>query len=301
MSRAALVLLACLLAGISLVYAKPISENDFWLLVEQTEQALAQPQPSLEALRQQWATVDAVQIDGTSITLDLAWINDALASDSADQRQQLSRYLNALLDYHRQQINQPNDGGASLAELDKVLSDPRFQYARMEPTALPTSTPDETNPTESATAPADGSLPGQLVLLALGVIAVVLVLTYVARIISVQGAELKIASSDDDPTNFAEARDRAANYEAAQDYRAAIRYLYLSSLLLLDEHNLIRYDPSLTNREHLRQIAAKPQLFDALRQVINTFEDVWYGFQPVDDSLYQAYRRHIDQLRQLIS
>ncbi len=300
MSRIALVLFACLIAGIGLARAAPVSENDFWLLVERTDQALAQPQPSLEALRQQWAAVDSVLIDETPITLDLAWIRDALASDSADQHQQLERYLGALLDYHQQQILRPGDGGASLPALDKVLSDPRFQYGQIEPTPLPTTTPDQPRPAESNVSPA-GSLPSQLIMIALGVIAVVLVLTYVARAINVQSAELKAASSEDDPTNFAEARERAETYEAARNYRAAIRYLYLSSLLLLDEHNLIRYDPSLTNHEHLRQIAAKPQLFDALRQVINTFEDVWYGFRPVDDAVYQAYRRHIDQLRQLIS
>jgi hypothetical protein len=300
MTRTALILLACLMIGAKLSYARPIDEDQFWRLVEQTDQALAQAQPTLEALRQQWSTVDTVEINGTALTLDLAWIKDALSSKNTSEQQQLRRYLNALLDYHARQRRPSANSGASLSALDKVLSDTRFQYAQIEPTPLPTSAP-ETTPSDPISAPAQASLPSQLVLIALGMIAVVLVLSYVARSINVQSAELRAGSADEDPTSFAEARERAENYEAVQNYRAAIRYLYLSSLLLLDEHNLIRYDPSLTNREHLRQIAAKPQLFDALRQVINTFEDVWYGFQPVDDALYQAYRRHIDQLKQLIS
>ncbi len=300
MSRAALILLSCLIVGIRLADAQPIDEDQFWLLVAQTDQALGQSPPNLDALRQRWAAVDAVEINGEAVTLDLAWIIDALSSENPAQQQQLRHYLAALLDYHAQQHNSP-DGGASLAALEEVLSDARFQYAQIEPTPLPTAAPNESSPSESAPAPQEVSLPGQIILIALGVLVVILVLSYVARSINLQGAELKAGSSDEDPTNFAEARQRAENYEAAQNYRAAIRYLYLSSLLLLDEHNLIRYDPSLTNREHLRQIAAKPQLFDALRQVINTFEDVWYGFQPVDDALYQTYRHHIDQLRQLIS
>ncbi|MEO8396996.1 MAG: DUF4129 domain-containing protein [Chloroflexota bacterium] len=300
MIRTALVLLACLIVGVRLSYAQPIDEAKFWLLVEQTQQTLAQPQPNLDVLRQKWAAVAAVEIDGKAVTLDLAWITDGLSSGNTAQQPQLRHYLSALLDYHAQQHNSP-DGGASLAALDKVLSDARFQYAQIEPTALPTAAPDTAPQSQPASEPEQVSLFGQIAMIALGIVGVILVLSYVARSINVQGAELKAGGSDEDPTNFAEARERAENYEAARNYRAAIRYLYLSSLLLLDEHNLIRYDPSLTNREHLRQIAAKPQLFDALRQVINTFEDVWYGFQPVDDALYQAYRRHIDQLRQLIS
>jgi hypothetical protein len=36
------------------------------------------------------------------------------------------------------------------------------------------------------------------------------------------------------------------------DYRTAVRYLYLSLLLLLEEHGLLRYDRPLTDREYLQ-------------------------------------------------
>ncbi len=298
MTRTILILLACLMVGVSMVYAKPIDEGAFWRLLQQTDQALAQIQPDLDALRQQWAGIDSVQVDGATITLDLAWINDALANGNPAQIEKLRRYIEALLNDHAHQTTPPGNSGASLAALKQVLNDSRFQYAQITPTPLPTPEPSQS--TSSAPASDSASLPSQIILIVLGVIAVVVVLSFIARSINVQSAELK-TSAGEDPTNFAEARERADNLEAARDYRSAIRYLYLSSLLLLDEHRLIHYDASLTNREHLRQISAKPQLFEALRQAINTFEDVWYGFQPVDEDFYQQYRRSIDHLRQLIT
>ncbi len=91
----------------------------------------------------------------------------------------------------------------------------------------------------------------------------------------------------------------AVRSEASQDYRAAIRYLYLSSLLTLDERGLIRYDRTLTNREHLRQVADNQPLFDLLRPIVNVFDRVWYGFAPVDAALYQDFRQNVERLTQL--
>jgi hypothetical protein len=95
------------------------------------------------------------------------------------------------------------------------------------------------------------------------------------------------------------ARERAAESEAASDYRNAVRYLYLSSLLMLDERGLIHYDRTLTNREHLRQVADRTQVAEALRPVVNTFDDVWYGFAPINETLYQQFRHDVEQLRRL--
>ena len=84
-----------------------------------------------------------------------------------------------------------------------------------------------------------------------------------------------------------------------RDYRSAIRYLYLASLLMLDEHGLIHYDRTLTNREHLRQVAGDPELADALRPVVETFDDVWYGFASVNETIYQEFRANVERLRNM--
>jgi hypothetical protein len=77
-----------------------------------------------------------------------------------------------------------------------------------------------------------------------------------------------------------------------------VRYLYLSSLLILDEHGVLRYDRSRTNREYLRSVSSKPELAKPLSDVIDVFDRVWYGYDSVDDETYQSYVKHVDELRE---
>lgn len=84
----------------------------------------------------------------------------------------------------------------------------------------------------------------------------------------------------------------------AGDYRTAVRLLYLSTLLLLEERKLLRYDRTLTNREYLRQVADNPSLVGALRPVVDTFDEVWYGQVEPDAGGYEAYARQVDRVRE---
>jgi hypothetical protein len=91
---------------------------------------------------------------------------------------------------------------------------------------------------------------------------------------------------------------RAQALSMQGDYRSAIRYLYLSSLLLLDEQGLLRYDRSRTNREYLRSVSSRPELANPLRAVIDVFDRTWYGFEDVDEETYKSYVQHVDELRE---
>ena len=82
------------------------------------------------------------------------------------------------------------------------------------------------------------------------------------------------------------------------DYRTAVRYLYLSSLLVLDEQGLLRYDRSRTNREYLRSVSSRPELAIPLRKVIDVFDRVWYGFEAVDENTYKSYVQQVEELRE---
>lgn len=93
------------------------------------------------------------------------------------------------------------------------------------------------------------------------------------------------------------ALERADQYATGGDYRTAVRYLYLSALLLLEERGLLRYDRTLTNREYLRSIAHKPELAVVLRDVIEVFDRVWYGFQPLAAAEYSEYARRVEALK----
>lgn len=113
-----------------------------------------------------------------------------------------------------------------------------------------------------------------------------------------------IATSKIEEDEFAEgfltadlALKRADEFSTGGDYRTAVRYLYLSTLLLLEEGGALRYDRTLTNREYLRTIAHKPHLAAILRNVIDVFDRVWYGFQPISKSSYDEYARQVDSLK----
>ncbi len=91
---------------------------------------------------------------------------------------------------------------------------------------------------------------------------------------------------------------RAETLSTEGDYRNAIRYLYLSSLLVLDERGVMRYDRSRTNREYLHSISSRPELAKPLHDVIEVFDRVWYGFEAVDETTYKSYVEHVEELRE---
>ncbi|HMP39410.1 MAG TPA: DUF4129 domain-containing protein [Roseiflexaceae bacterium] len=93
------------------------------------------------------------------------------------------------------------------------------------------------------------------------------------------------------------ALDRAGDHAASGDYRTGMRYLYLSALLWLDEHGALRYDRALTNYEHLAQLNERPELRRRLAPVIETFDRVWYGHAPLDETAFSMFRGQIEQLR----
>lgn len=99
--------------------------------------------------------------------------------------------------------------------------------------------------------------------------------------------------------SVSEAVKRAQALAAAGDYRYAMRFLYLSTLLWLDEHRLVRYDFALTNGEVLTQVVGQPGLHAALAPVVQGFERVWYGLAPLDGPGYAMFSRQVERVRQV--
>jgi hypothetical protein len=103
----------------------------------------------------------------------------------------------------------------------------------------------------------------------------------------------------DEAISADEALRRAQHLSQEGDQRTAIRYLYLSALLLLEERGLLRHDRSQTNREYLDSVAHRPELAAILREVVEIFDQVWYGFQPIDDVAVGHYTARVAELRRL--
>jgi hypothetical protein len=280
-----------------------LSESEFWSLLNQTENALQNSgSSSVEIIRLQalWADVTAVRLDdGTQIPVDLDWLTSGLAQADLVERQKLQERVVALLDYR---ASQAIEGGTSdpLTMLDRVLEDSRFQYPDVTPTPPMPPPTEDAAPSENPDLPQSAAELSQIVLLVAGIIVVMFVVGYFARGLRIQGAgTTETLEPNQDPETSLHAEELATTSETIRDYRAAVRYLYLSSLLLLDERGLIRYDRTLTNREHLQQIADKPQLLELLHPVVGTFDRVWYGFAPLDERLYEEYRHNVERLREL--
>lgn len=103
-------------------------------------------------------------------------------------------------------------------------------------------------------------------------------------------------AADVDVSTSAEAVERAQDASTAQDYRLALRMLYLASLLKLDEIGALRYDRALTNREYVREVTLQSALAQLLRPVVETFDDVWYGYRPVTPEEYGAFEADVHAL-----
>jgi hypothetical protein len=95
----------------------------------------------------------------------------------------------------------------------------------------------------------------------------------------------------------ATAYQQAQTTSGAGDYRTAVRYLYLSTLLALDERDILRYDRAATNREYLRRVAHQPDLYRLLQDVVDVFDRVWYGFQPIGRETYDTYAERVAALQ----
>jgi hypothetical protein len=95
--------------------------------------------------------------------------------------------------------------------------------------------------------------------------------------------------------------DRAAGLAeerfAAGNKRQAIRYLYLSALLFLEEHGHISSNRSLTDQEYIRSIVHLPHLAVPLRKAVAVFDRVWYGFQIPTEKEYREYKETVTEIR----
>ncbi|XSG75463.1 DUF4129 domain-containing protein [Herpetosiphon llansteffanensis] len=137
------------------------------------------------------------------------------------------------------------------------------------------------------------------------VIAVVFVLgliLYITR--TVQRSNVKIARrkapAEEQKLTSVQAIERADKVAAEEaNFRDAVRYLYLSTLLWLEERGMLRYDRTLTNREVLAAVPSNTPLHQRLAPVIQTFDRVWYGIAEVDQTTFDHYRQQVTSLREV--
>ena len=89
---------------------------------------------------------------------------------------------------------------------------------------------------------------------------------------------------------------RAETAEASNDFRSALRFLYLSAILHLQERGVLPYDKSLTNREYLHQAQVDIDLQARLGPAVTVFDEVWYGHKPCDAETVADYRNLLQEV-----
>jgi hypothetical protein len=293
----------------------PITLDDYWDLVRETRQAVAQLEakpeatirPELDVLAAEWENVTAVKLpDDSIVQIDPSYVAAELRREPADLKR-LENILGALLRAHEQypkKVFTPED----VLPLNEILARPEFQWKQAEqhlraPDWLANLWESFSNFLDRVIfATATAIYEGRTLFKIAGALLFALALFFIARSLShnlVREAQLAAEGNESDETLTSKsAFKRAETLSMQGDYRNAIRYLYLSSLLVLDEQGLMRYDRSRTNREYLRSVSSKPELEKPLHDVIDVFDRVWYGFEGVDEQTYQSYVERVDDLRE---
>jgi Domain of unknown function (DUF4129) len=239
---------------------------------------------------------------GQSIAVDNGWLRAALAEGEPDL-EMIEARLGAILDALAQP---PSSAPADARErLGEILSKPPFRQPEPATSNWWRDFWDWVGRALEALLRPAGSVPRGAsealgwVVLGLGALLLVGLIGYLLI-----GLRRTIAAEaragDDDPAAGLTARvalDQAGQVARGGDYRGAMRYLYLSALLWLDERDLLRYDRALTNREYLERLRENPALRERLRPVVETFDRVWYGHDALDAESFAAYRAQVEALR----
>lgn len=130
-------------------------------------------------------------------------------------------------------------------------------------------------------------IPAAVLLLMVIALAYLLARGAMGKLVVERSAEEEYAS----PSTPLAASRRAGDLAAAGNYREALRYLFLSTMLELQAHGLIELRPGMTNREYLRAFIATGSIPEPvslpLAALVDTFDGVWYGRRLIDEAGYR--------------
>jgi hypothetical protein len=84
-----------------------------------------------------------------------------------------------------------------------------------------------------------------------------------------------------------------------KNYKLAIRYLFLKSLKLLSDNDIIEYKKEKTNYQYLAEIKDM-QLASTFRETAHRFDWIWYGDFPIDEKLMDNSQQEFNKLFRLL-
>lgn len=96
-----------------------------------------------------------------------------------------------------------------------------------------------------------------------------------------------------------ELHQRAARFAGEGNYREALRYLYISMLMLMDARGVWHYDINRTNWEHIALLSRekkRPELVFPLQEMTRRFDRVRYGNADCDNAEWTKFQSTYGEL-----
>jgi hypothetical protein len=85
-----------------------------------------------------------------------------------------------------------------------------------------------------------------------------------------------------------------------QNFRLAVRLLFLQNLKMLSRKNMIQYETDRTNSDYLRQLFNSAYYKDFFKLTRN-FEYTWYGQMPVQADVFNVMKKDFETFNQRLS
>jgi hypothetical protein len=241
--------------------------------------------------------------DGRVISTDAGRLVGELAVGDASSIRTVARRLDLLDDATRVAPRSPASS-AQLSALDDVLKDPRFHPHCAPVDCLLTWIGDRLSGGRDWIG---GAIRTSVEVSPLFAILLLAMLIGIA-VLAARGAlnrmivPATVSESTPEPVTSADAEARADRQVAAGDYRSALRYLFLATLLALQERGALELRPGMTNREYLQSLrtASSTGLPVSLAALVDAFDRTWYGHLPFDAEDYARCRALADQVLQEI-
>lgn len=293
--------------------AEGVSWEEYWRLAEDTQNTCDEMEeapaivagPEFRRLATRWKAVQRVTLPNrATVSVDPSTLVALLEANPPDVGR-IRGFVKALLAEQEAYSSRPYDP-ADFRTLERILAEEKYQWPQQGSSPLDDFWKSLNDALNRLLNRLFGNIFGgaagelfNIVFVVIGTIVLLIILFFILRSVSLNlVAESRTNAEEDDKNLTADtALKRAQALSNQGDYRSAVRYLYLSSLLLLEEHGLLRYDRSKTNREYLRAVSDQPSLSGRLQGVVDIFDRVWYGFQKIDQETFEQYSEQVEDLR----
>lgn len=278
--------------------------GDYRARLEAARDALSGDPDVRSALAELSAVEPVTLADGSTVTPDLALALAPLQSEPPDiaaAQSGIDAILAALDVAERGSVSDPD---AARAALDDVLARDELQpEPEDESSSLGQRMLGAVNDLVSTFVEwvntllggsGDGRSPASVGLAVLGVLVIVGIVTFSVRSVResmTPGVTRLAEGSAEERYTSAEARAEAERLYAAGQYRAALRLLYLATLIRWEEAGRLRFDRSLTNREVVARVNLQGDaaLLERLSPLVDRFDRVWYGGAPCTSDDYASF------------